>query len=329
MSGRIDAQNSDQEKSEEEAQKEPLRVDIDDDEKTTKVDICTDSSKRDAGKKKVYDERITFVMIDQKGLKSCCVLMCKNCSNCVELCKKIALTLSATINAVLIVFIVITLYDRTNDNSSGKSSHISPPQNLVQGEEGNRPQSVCMKCNDGGQRLQRQLQTVSRHSSVDLCCKEDATSIKILTTLIASDRKRQKAEDYLFLYFPSYVINGKQRRKTKDPLKTALKRDSLVSYPGNKIIAETTGNYVIFFALTQTSIRHGDVSVCVIRYREKEEILLCVSMENKRGVLTYNSLHVSEVFHFKSGDSIVIQMKGEENLYSFKQSNYFGMYRVS
>lgn len=26
---------------------------------------------------------------------------------------------------------------------------------------------------------------------------------------IASERKRQKTEDYLFLYFPSYVNNGK------------------------------------------------------------------------------------------------------------------------
>lgn len=52
-------------------------------------------------------------------------------------------------------------------------------------------------------------------------------------------------------------------------------------------------------------------------------------MQTKSGILTYNALHVSEVFHFKSGDSIVIQMKGEENLYSFTQSNYFGLYRVS
>lgn len=43
MSGRIDAQILDPEKSEEEEQKEPLRVEIDKDQKTMKVDICTDS----------------------------------------------------------------------------------------------------------------------------------------------------------------------------------------------------------------------------------------------------------------------------------------------
>lgn len=122
---------------------------------------------------------------------------------------------------------------------------------------------------------------------------------------------------------------GKPRRNSKDALKTVLKSDSLVSYPGNKIIVEKTGTYVIFFALTQTSIRHGDVSVCIIRFREREEKLLRVSMQTKSGILNYNALHVSEVFHFNSGDSIVIQMKGEENLYSFTKSNYFGLYRVS
>lgn len=122
---------------------------------------------------------------------------------------------------------------------------------------------------------------------------------------------------------------GKPRRNSKDALKTVLKSDSLVSYPGNKIIVEKTGTYVIFIALTQTSIRQGDVSVCIIRFREKEEKLLRVSMQTRRGILTYNAAHVSEVFHLKSGDSIVIQMKGEENLYTLKESNYFGLYRVS
>lgn len=330
MSGRIDAQILDQEKSEEEEQKEPLRVEIDKDQKTMKMDICTDSLKRDAEKRKVYNNGINIVMFDQQDLKPCCVFMRKKiCSNC-ELCKYIALFLSVSTNLVLIVFIVIALYDRSYDDPSGKSSQISSPQKLVQREEGIGPHSVCVKCNNGDQRLHRPLHTVSRLSSDDhLCCKEDMKSIKILTILIASERKRQKTEDYLFLYFPSYINSGKPRRNSKDALKTVLKSDSLVSYPGNKIIVEKTGTYVIFFALTQTSIRHGDVSVCIIRFREREEKLLRVSMQTKSGILNYNALHVSEVFHFNSGDSIVIQMKGEENLYSFTKSNYFGLYRVS
>lgn len=334
MSGRIDAQMLDQEKSEEEEQKEPLRVEIDKDQKKTTVDICT--LNKDAEKRKVHNDKINIVMFDQQGLKSCCVFMRKkNCSNC-ELCKFIALILSVFTNVVLIVFIVIAFYDKLYDDPSGKSSQISSPQKLVQNEEGNRPHSVCVKCNIGDQKLQRQLHTVSGLSSSDLCCKEDVTSVKILTTLIASERKRQKTEDYLFLYFPSYVNNrklhaslSKPRRNSKDALKTVLKSDSLVSYPGNKIIVEKTGTYVIFIALTQTSIRQGDVSVCIIRFREREEKLLRVSMQTRRGILTYNAAHVSEVFHLKSGDSIVIQMKGEENLYTLKESNYFGLYRVS
>lgn len=327
MSGRIDAQMLDQEKSEEEEQKEPLRVEIDKDQKKTTVDICT--LNKDAEKRKVHNDKINIVMFDQQGLKSCCVFMRKkNCSNC-ELCKFIALIFSVFTNVVLIVFIVIAFYDKLYDDPSGKSSQISSPQKLVQNEEGNRPHSVCVKCNIGDQKLQRQLHTVSGLSSDDLCCKEDVTSVKILTTLIASERKRQKTEDYLFLYFPSYVNNGKPRRNSKDALKTVLKSDSLVSYPGNKIIVEKTGTYVIFIALTQTSIRQGDVSVCIIRFREREEKLLRVSMQTRRGILTYNAAHVSEVFHLKSGDSIVIQMKGEENLYTLKESNYFGLYRVS
>lgn len=184
MSGRIDAQILDQEKSEEEEQKEPLRVEIDNDQKTMKVDICTDSL-RDAEKSKVNNDRINIVMFDQQGLKSCCVFMRKkNCSDC-EFCKYIALVLSVSTNVVFIVLIVIALYDRPYDDPSGKSSHISSPQSLVQSEEGNRPHSLCVKCNIGDQKLQRQIHTVSRLSSDDLCCKEDVKSIKILATLVS------------------------------------------------------------------------------------------------------------------------------------------------
>lgn len=183
MSGRIDAQILDQEKSEEEEQKEPLRVEIDKDQKTTNVDIC--NLNKDAEKRKVHNDKINIVMLDQQGLKSCCVFMRKNnCSNC-EVCKLIALILSVFTNAVLIVFIVIAFHDKLYDDPSGKLSLISSPQKLVQNEEGHRPYSVCMKCNIGDQKLQRQLHTVSRLSSDDLCCKEDVTSIKILTTLVS------------------------------------------------------------------------------------------------------------------------------------------------
>lgn len=183
MSGRIDAQMLDQEKSEEEEQKEPLRVEIDKDQKTTNVDIC--NLNKDAEKRKVHNDKINIVMFDQQGLKSCCVFMRKkNCSNC-ELCKFIALILSVFTNVALIVFIVIAFYDKLYDDPSGKSSQISSPQKLVQNEEGHRPHSVCVKCNISDQKLQRQLHTVSGLSSDDLCCKEDVTSIKILTTLVS------------------------------------------------------------------------------------------------------------------------------------------------
>nr|XP_034327641.1 uncharacterized protein LOC105320485 isoform X5 [Crassostrea gigas] len=80
MSGRIDAQILDQEKSEEEEQKEPLRVEIDKDQKKTTVDICT--LNKDAEKRKVHNDKINIVMFDQQGIKSCCVFMRKkNCSN--------------------------------------------------------------------------------------------------------------------------------------------------------------------------------------------------------------------------------------------------------
>lgn len=69
MSGRIDAQMLDQEKSEEEEQKEPLRVEIDKDQKKTTVDICT--LNKDAEKRKVHNDKINIVMFDQQGLKSC------------------------------------------------------------------------------------------------------------------------------------------------------------------------------------------------------------------------------------------------------------------
>ena len=115
----------------------------------------------------------------------------------------------------------------------------------------------------------------------------------------------------------------------EDSIKSELKSNSFRLFEkSNKIIVEKGGHYVIFFAVTMTSIRHGNVSISIVRYREEEKQLLSVSLDTKTTELSYNNLMASEVFHLQEGDSVTIRIKGRENLYSYSKTNYFGMYRI-
>lgn len=80
--------------------------------------------------------------------------------------------------------------------------------------------------------------------------------------------------------------------------------------------------------MTQTSVRHGNVSIDILRYSEKEHVLLSIFLGSKDGVLTYDVEQASDVFFLRRGDSLTIRIKGQENLYRVKESNYFGMYRI-
>ena len=181
MSDKTDAAVERQDENKEE--KEPLRVDIDKKQVEpvfVNVDAAPLKSEENASD---GSEKYTIVNLDPKDLKSCYVVLCqKNCS----ICLYIALTVSVAVNVALGILIIVTVCNRNND-SSNKSSVLALTQSRRSQfqEDYNRKCSVCVRCNYYS-RIKLYRQTFSTVGSNELCCKEDAESLKILANLVSN-----------------------------------------------------------------------------------------------------------------------------------------------
>ena len=182
MSDKTDAVVERQDENKEE--KEPLRVDIDKKQVEpvfVNVDAAPLKSEENASD---GSEKYTIVNLDPKDLKSCYVVLCqKNCS----ICLYIALTVSVAVNVALGILIIVAVCNRNNDSSSNKSSVLALTQSRRSQfqEDYNRKCSVCVRCNYYS-RIKLYRQTFSTVGSNELCCKEDAESLKILANLVSN-----------------------------------------------------------------------------------------------------------------------------------------------
>ncbi|XP_061171915.1 uncharacterized protein LOC133181418 [Saccostrea echinata] len=331
MSGNIDADILDRED-----EGEPLQVEINQNKTKAESEVHLDcvenltikaSVDKEAGTIN-KNEKVSFLSLDFNSLKSCCVLLCRRkCPGCVKYCQYIKLTISLSVNVVLVALIVFVVFRNEIDDSSNNSSHISLSQANKFGQGCRiRKDSVCVSCQTEQKRYR--LSGYHLSGSSQICCKENSESLKILAGLLISEKRRKKTEDYVFLYFPSFPRNGDSSHLRDESLKTEIKSEQIQMFPGNKVIVKKSGAYVIFLAVTKTSIRHGNVNISIHRYGVEEQVILSASIESKNGQLTYDTKQISDVFYLQSGDSITIKMRGQQTLYTFKQSNYFGMYRI-